>query len=162
MLGVSCGLWDLGCILQDLSLQCLGSGVVACGLSFPMPCGILGFSGDSVVKNPPRMQETWVWSLVGKILWRRTWQPTPVFLPVESHGQRSLADFNPWGLKVEHDWVQANISFDDFTDVVLPGIRFFLFSIPRGNFGVFRYYLACGDTPQVYICICLNTSSCTY
>ena len=28
---------------------------------------------------------------VGKILWRRTWQPTPVFLPGESHGQRSLA-----------------------------------------------------------------------
>ena len=28
---------------------------------------------------------------VGKIPWRRTWQPTPVFLPGESHGQRSLA-----------------------------------------------------------------------
>ena len=51
MLGVSCGLWDLGCILQDLSLQCLGSGVVACGLSFPMPCGILGSSGGSSGKE---------------------------------------------------------------------------------------------------------------
>ena len=29
-------------------------------------------------------------SRVGKILWRRAWQPTPVFLPGESHGQRSL------------------------------------------------------------------------
>ena len=28
-------------------------------------------------------------SLVGKIPWRRVWQPTPVFLPGESHGQRS-------------------------------------------------------------------------
>ena len=28
---------------------------------------------------------------VGKIPWRRAWQPTPVFLPGESHGQRSLA-----------------------------------------------------------------------
>ena len=28
---------------------------------------------------------------VGKILWRRAWQPTPVFLPGKSHGQRSLA-----------------------------------------------------------------------
>ena len=27
---------------------------------------------------------------VGKILWRTAWQPTPVFLPGESHGQRSL------------------------------------------------------------------------
>ena len=36
---------------------------------------------------------------VGKIPWRRTWQPTPVFLPGESHGQRSLVGYSPWGLK---------------------------------------------------------------
>ena len=30
---------------------------------------------------------------------RRKWQPTPVFLPGESHGQRSLADYSPWGCK---------------------------------------------------------------
>ena len=36
---------------------------------------------------------------VGKIPWRRTWQPTPVFLPGESHGQRSLAGYGPWGCK---------------------------------------------------------------
>ena len=29
--------------------------------------------------------------------WRRKWQPTPVFLPGESHGQRSLAGHGPWG-----------------------------------------------------------------
>ena len=32
---------------------------------------------------------------VGKILWRRAWQPTPVFLPEESHEQRSLAGYSP-------------------------------------------------------------------
>ena len=31
--------------------------------------------------------------------WRRKWQPTPIFLPRESHGQRSLADYSPWGRK---------------------------------------------------------------
>ena len=36
---------------------------------------------------------------VGKIFWRRAWQPTPVFLPGESHGQRSLQDCSPWGRK---------------------------------------------------------------
>ena len=36
---------------------------------------------------------------VGKIPWRRTWQPTPVFLPGESHGQRSLTGYSPWGRK---------------------------------------------------------------
>ena len=37
--------------------------------------------------------------LVVKIPWRREWLPTPVFLPGESHGQRSLAGYSPWGLK---------------------------------------------------------------
>ena len=32
---------------------------------------------------------------VGKIPWRRAWQPTPVFLPGESHGQRSLVGYSP-------------------------------------------------------------------
>ena len=33
--------------------------------------------------------------LVGKIHWKRTWQPTQVFLSGESHGQRSLAGYSP-------------------------------------------------------------------
>ena len=36
---------------------------------------------------------------VGTMPWRRKWQPTPVFLPGESHGQRSLAGCSPWGHK---------------------------------------------------------------
>ena len=36
---------------------------------------------------------------VGKIPWRRKWQPTPVFLPGESHAQRSLVGYSPWGHK---------------------------------------------------------------
>ena len=34
-------------------------------------------------------------SRVGKIPWRRAWHPTPVFLPGESHGQRSLVGYSP-------------------------------------------------------------------
>ena len=37
--------------------------------------------------------------LVGKIPWRREWQPTPVLLPGEFHGQRSLVGYSPWGCK---------------------------------------------------------------
>ena len=33
---------------------------------------------------------------VGKIPCKRAWQPTPVFLPGESHGQRSLVGYSPW------------------------------------------------------------------
>ena len=36
---------------------------------------------------------------VRKLSWRRAWQPTPVFFPGESHGQRSLAGYSPWGHK---------------------------------------------------------------
>ena len=44
--------------------------------------------------------------LVGKIPWRRPWQLTPVFLPRESHRQRSLEGYSPWGLK-ESDMTEA-------------------------------------------------------
>ena len=36
---------------------------------------------------------------VGKIPWRRAWQPTPAFLPGESYGQWNLAGNSPWGHK---------------------------------------------------------------
>ena len=36
---------------------------------------------------------------LGKIPWRRKWQPTPVFVPGEFHGHRSLAGYGPWGCK---------------------------------------------------------------
>ena len=40
---------------------------------------------------------------VGKIPWRRKWQPTPVFLPGKSHGQRSLVAIVRGVPRVEHD-----------------------------------------------------------
>ena len=42
------------------------------------------------------------------IPWRRAWQPTPVFLPGEFHGQRSLAGYSPWGHK-ENDMTERLI-----------------------------------------------------
>ena len=56
-----------------------------------------------MVKNPPvsargcrRLRSD---SWVGKILWRRKWPPTPVFLPGKSHGLKSLVGYSPWGHK---------------------------------------------------------------
>ena len=43
----------------------------------------------------------------GWIPWRREWLPTPVFLPGEFHGQRSLAGYSPWGHK-ESDMTEAS------------------------------------------------------
>ena len=61
------------------------------------------FPSGTVVKRPPAMLETcrrhrfdpWI----EKIPWRRKWQPTPVFLPGKSHGQRRLVGYSPWGCK---------------------------------------------------------------
>ena len=69
-----------------------------------------------MVKNQPVMWETQIRSLGqedllekgiathSSILWRRQWQPTPVFLPGESQGQRSLIGCRLWGCRVRHDW----------------------------------------------------------
>ena len=50
-----------------------------------------------VAKRLPARQETGFKSWVGTIPWRRKWHPIPVFLPGQSHGQRSLAGYCPWG-----------------------------------------------------------------
>ena len=67
----------------------------------------LWFPGGSSGKEPTfqgrrhkrRGFDPWV----GKIPWRRAWQSTPVCLPRESHGQRSLSGYHPW---VTKSWTQ--------------------------------------------------------
>ena len=52
-----------------------------------------------MVKNPSAKWETWARSLCWEWPWRRERLPTPVFLPGEFHGQRSLAGYSPWSCK---------------------------------------------------------------
>ena len=52
-----------------------------------------------MVKHLPTVPETRVNPWVRKISWGRKWQPTPVFLPVKSRGQRSLVGYSPCGHK---------------------------------------------------------------
>ena len=51
------------------------------------------------VKHLPAMRETWVQSLGQEDPWRRKWQPTLVLLPGQSHRQRRLMGYSPWGHK---------------------------------------------------------------
>ena len=62
------------------------------------------------VKNPPAMQETQAPSLNQEDSLEKKWQPTPVFLPGEFHGQRSLADYGPWGCKEPDTTEQLTLS----------------------------------------------------
>ena len=55
--------------------------------------------GSSVVKNlPANVGDVGFDPWVGKVVWRRRWKPTPVFLPGESHGQRSLVGYTVHGV----------------------------------------------------------------
>ena len=61
------------------------------------------------VKRLSAMQRPGFDPWVGKIPWRRKWQPTPVFLPGKSHGPRSLIGYRPWGRK-ESDTTSLSLS----------------------------------------------------
>ena len=93
----------------------------ACNMNYCILQNSGGFPGGSVVKNLPAMQETWrhrfnPW--VGKIPWRRKWQPAPVFLPGETHGQRSLVDYIVHGVAKNrtplsmHAWVLWSVALN--------------------------------------------------
>ena len=57
---------------------------------------------------------------VRKILWRRKWQPNPVFLPGEFHGQRSLVGYSPWVCK-ELDMTER-LTFTFITSILSPRV----------------------------------------
>ena len=65
------------------------------GLEWGFPGGASGKEHACQCRRHKRHGfDPWVWN----ISWRRPWQPTPVFLPGESHGQKRLAGYSPWGL----------------------------------------------------------------
>ena len=91
-----------------------------------------GPPGGSVVKNPPahppanhkQSDDPWV----RKIPWRRKWQSTPVFLSGESHGQRSLVGYSPWGSK-ESDTTHVCERLSTHSHETAPG-----YSVQFGSF----------------------------
>ena len=101
----------------------------------------MDFPGGAVVKNPPTKAGGFPGGSdskgsacnagdlgsnprIGKIPWRREWLPTPVFLPGEFHGQRSLAGYNPWGLKESDTTEQLTLSLA--YNINLTKIKFYL------------------------------------
>jgi len=72
---------------------------------------------------------TWVW----KIPWRRAWLPTPLFMPGESHGQRSLEGYSSWG---GHDWSKFVCTHMQFKHLNS-------FRSPRISFNRFKYLSEC-------------------
>ena len=83
------------------------------------PCGNPRYlSGKESTCQCRRCQKRQFNPWVRKILWRRAWPLTPVFLPGESHGQRSQAGYSPQGRRVRHDWATSlNFNFLSLTKV---------------------------------------------
>ena len=59
----------------------------------------------------------------GKIPWRRAWQPTLVFLPGASHGQRNLEGYSPWGCE-ESDQTEYAITHVMYLVLLFPAYLF--------------------------------------
>ena len=81
-----------------------------CPWAFLYPWDFPGGSDGSVCLQCGRLGfDPWV----GKILWRRKWQPAPVLLPGKSHGRRSLVVYNPWGNRESDttEWLNFHFSF---------------------------------------------------
>ena len=57
--------------------------------------------------------------------WRRKWQPTPVFLPGESHGQRTLAGYSPWGHRESDTTERLTLSLHFQCVLALPHLTSF-------------------------------------
>ena len=79
------------------------------------------FPGDSSGKEPPATAremrhrfDPWI----GKFYWRRACQLTPVFLPGESHGQRSLVGCSPWGYKESGTTEQLTLTYMSLSSLV--------------------------------------------
>ena len=62
-----------------------------------------GTYGKESTSQCRRCKRQWSDPWMGKIPWRRKWHPSPVCLPGESHGQRSLLGYRPWGPSRVHD-----------------------------------------------------------
>ena len=82
--------------------------------------------------------------------WRRKWQPTPVFLPGESHGLRSLAGCSPWGRKESDTTERQAVTYDIdhlciFCGEVSGYFAWFLFGFSKSSLCIWTLvlYLTC-------------------
>ena len=77
----------------------------------PLPTWFARWRINLLCRRPRRCRfDPWV----RKMPWRRKWQPTTVFLPGKSHGQRSLAGYSPWGHKESDttEWLSTHVSIN--------------------------------------------------
>ena len=115
----------------------------------------LGFPGGASIKEPSyqcrRFKRCGSNPWVGKIPWRRKWHPTPVFLPKESHGQRSLAGM-VYGITKSWTWLEWICTYTGtyakgtINSTCLPSTR--ATDMPVSSNGTSSVHLFLGTRPQ--------------
>ena len=97
-------MWDLSSLIRDQTrTPCPGSiGVLTTGLQMKSQQFLHTYSNTGaslkaqLIESACNAGDLGLIPRSGRIPWRRKWQPTPVFLPGESHGQRNLAGYKSW------------------------------------------------------------------
>ena len=98
----------------SIAFQAPGRALSTLDIRSPLNLLLGGFPGGASGKEPAcqcrRCKRHGCDPWVGKIAWGTAWQSTPVFLPGESHGQRSLVGYSPWGRKEldTADWLSMH------------------------------------------------------
>ena len=153
-------------------------GCVCCVLRVCVCVCVYSFPGDLAVKTiclqGRRGRRCGFDPWVGKIPCRRAWRPTPLFLPRESHGQRSLKGYSPWGCKeldmTEHTHTHTHthtvctyiyiytflLSTHQWTLELFPSIVIILFSahcFPLGFLYVNLYFFTFGRRGSPLLCV---------
>ena len=89
-------------------------------IAYAHPVVFLASLVAQLVKSPPAVPETRVQSLGREDPREKGMHPSPVFLPGESHGQRSLSGYSPWGHKrVRHDWAANTFTHTESSPLIL-------------------------------------------
>ena len=85
-------------------------------------------------------------------LWTRKWQPIPIFLPGEFHGQRSLASYSPWGHKESDTARQPTHAYT----IDLDEAQLYEYASGCKSDGL-GFLLQFGFSRELYICSCWSS-----
>ena len=89
-------------------------------ITYAHPVVFLASLVAQLVKSSPAVLETRVQSLGREDRREKGMHPSPVFLPGESHGQRSLSGYSPWDHKrVRHDWAANTFTYTESSPLIL-------------------------------------------
>ena len=137
-------------MVKSLPCSALGAGLIPAQ-------GTMGFPGGSDSKASEQRGGPGFDPWVGKIPWKRKWQPTPVLLSGKSHGRRSLAGYSPWGRNESAMTEQLSLSFSTKKDILSSSLLLFRCSVMPHFFQCHGLQQAMLPCPSLHPRVCSNS-----